>query len=346
MQIQIDPKFMGFQMTWFLAVVEDRVDPLKLGRLRIRILGSHTEDRTRIPTDELHWAHPVMPFNSGPTLNGLGESPTGPAPGTWVVGFWRDGVARQEPVVIGTVGGIPEEAAKKPKGFYDQRNTDEVSEKLENAPRKIKERSYPAGGAVLTDEDKAENYPRTIHPWGGTLNEPDTNRLARNEEIEDTIVQVKKDNRDTGVPIALGGTWDEPEVPYDAEYPFNHVRETESGHIVEFDDTPKAERTHQWHRTGTFVEVHPDGSEVHKIVMDGYEIVLRDKNVHVQGTCNITAKGNINILTESDANIEVKGNTEVKTDGNTKVFSGGTMDFESEGNMSFKAPRIDWNPSV
>ena len=34
-----------------------------------------------------------------------------------------------------------------------------------------------------------------------------------------------------------GGKWDQPEIPYAAEYPHNHVYESEGGHLKEFDDT-------------------------------------------------------------------------------------------------------------
>ena len=36
--------FMGLGgFLWFSGVVEDRQDPLKVGRLRVRILGQHTD---------------------------------------------------------------------------------------------------------------------------------------------------------------------------------------------------------------------------------------------------------------------------------------------------------------
>ena len=35
---------------WFTGVVEDRDDPDKLGRVRVRAVGYHTEDKTDIPT--------------------------------------------------------------------------------------------------------------------------------------------------------------------------------------------------------------------------------------------------------------------------------------------------------
>ena len=43
--------------------------------------------------------------------------------------------------------------------------------------------------------------------------------------------------------VVTGG--DEPETPYAAEYPHNHVYESEAGHIREMDDTPAKERIHE-----------------------------------------------------------------------------------------------------
>ena len=79
--------FMGKDgFIWWQGVVEDRHDPLFLGRCRIRILGWHTKDKSQIPTESLPWAFPVQPITSA-AQTGVGISPTGPVEGTWVVGF-------------------------------------------------------------------------------------------------------------------------------------------------------------------------------------------------------------------------------------------------------------------
>jgi hypothetical protein len=107
---------------WWQGVVEDRYDPLYLGRCRVRILGWHTEDKTDMPTESLPWAYPVQPITSA-AQTGVGTSPTGPVEGTWVVGFYRDGEQAQEPVFFGTLGGIPSLDSKilPDKGFADPR---------------------------------------------------------------------------------------------------------------------------------------------------------------------------------------------------------------------------------
>lgn len=89
--------------------------------------------------------------------------------------------------------------------------------------------------------------------------------------------------------------WTEPESAANKDTPpqapYNHVTATESGHSFEMDDTPKRERVRLQHRSGTFIEMHPNGDEVHKVYGDGYEITIKDKNVLIEGNCNITVNG-------------------------------------------------------
>ncbi len=69
--------FMGLDgFVWFVGVVEDRVnDPSKLGRVRVRCLGYHTEDKTKLPTEDLPWAHVMHPVTD-PSMQGLGSTPS------------------------------------------------------------------------------------------------------------------------------------------------------------------------------------------------------------------------------------------------------------------------------
>ena len=68
--------FMGLDgFVWFTGVVEDRNDPDKLGRVRVRCLGFHTENLNDIPTNKLPWAHVMLPVTS-PAMQGLGHSPS------------------------------------------------------------------------------------------------------------------------------------------------------------------------------------------------------------------------------------------------------------------------------
>ena len=120
----------------------------------------------------------------------------------------------------------------------------------------------------------------------------------------------------------------EPGNPFAAQYPHNKVLFTESGHIQEFDDTPNAERIHTYHKTGTFEEIHPDGSKVIKVVKNNYELILGDDSIYVRGTMNLVVDADVNVKIAGKVNIDV----------------GGTLDSKSGGTTTIKAPRIDLNP--
>jgi len=70
--------------------------------------------------------------------------------------------------------------------------------------------------------------------------------------------------------IAVGP---EPGSAFNAKYPYNKVTQTESGHVIEIDDTPNFERLHTFHRSGTYSEIDHTGQRVNKIVGDDFEIV-------------------------------------------------------------------------
>lgn len=91
---------------WFTGVVEDRQDPLKLGRVRVRIIGWHDFDENMIPTDSLPWAQ-ILHTAVGPrTFTSIKE-------GEWVTGYFLDGTNAQEPVIMGVYPGIISEQTKK-----------------------------------------------------------------------------------------------------------------------------------------------------------------------------------------------------------------------------------------
>ena len=71
----------GFQ--WFVGVVEDRNDPQKLGRLKVRCLGYHTRVLNKLPTADLPWASPVLPITSS-GISGIGQTPLGLVEGSFV----------------------------------------------------------------------------------------------------------------------------------------------------------------------------------------------------------------------------------------------------------------------
>lgn len=151
--------------------------------------------------------------------------------------------------------------------------------------------------------------PSLRYPLDHHLNESDVSRLARNQKIRDTIVAEKEANRADKISIANSETsWKQPNVPYAARYPYNHVTVTESGHVQEFDDTPGSERIHTYHKSGTFTEVDPSGSQVNRVVGSKVTIIEDDDKVYVMGSGIITIDGDFAVDVKKALHISVQGN--------------------------------------
>ena len=129
------------------------------------------------------------------------------------------------------------------------------------------------------------------------------------------------------------------------------MKETESGHIVEFDDTPFAERIYEKHKSGTFYEIDIDGNKVTRIVGDKYEIVAGAEYVNVKGNVNLTIDANCNTFIKGDYNVIVNGNkTETvkgtltqKVTGAVQETYGATQTTNTTGNVVITGAKIDLN---
>ena len=321
-----DNNFLGFNnFIWFTGVVEDRTDPFLLGRVRVRCVGIHTDDKQVLPTTDLPWAQVILPVTS-PGISGLGHSPSFLVEGSWVFGYFRDGANCQEPCVIGSIPGVPVEKPTGEFGFAD-----------------------PSG----------------VYPI--SVNESDVNRLARND-FTHLHLQSRIDTVISGIPTADfnattnadggtisasdGTTWDQPAPAYASVYPFNHVYESESGHIFETDDTQGAERIYQSHRTGTSYEIDQDGNIVYLNKGDKYEITNGKQCHAITGNSDITIDGrhkifinksqssnnhyDIQIGPNANINIQVdKGDINMVTvDGNVNMNVGGDYNLKVKGNYT------------
>ena len=359
-----DNNFLGKNnFIWFNGVVEDRHDPQKLGRLRVRCVGIHTYNKDDLPTSDLPWSQLIHPITSS-GISGLGHSPGFIVEGTWVFGYFRDGYAMQEPMVIGTLPGKPVELAETSKGFYD---------------------------------------PNGVYPK--YKDEVDTNRLATNDAANPHLgLELRKLTRKTGVPTADfdavpveehistaieasdSDTWNQPEIPYAAVYPYNHVFESESGHVMEIDDTKDNERLFTQHRTGTSQEIDKDGNQVNIIKGDHYNIVSGKRQAVIEGNLDITIggrhkiyinkdgqtnnhydiqvgpnasvniqidKGDMNVVLKDgklntnvagDYNMKIGGNMNLDVRGNKTETVSGSKTSNTTGNVIHRGARIDLNP--
>ena len=131
-------------LNWWMGVVEDRDDPEKLGRCKIRIFGLHTENVGLLPTDDLPWAVPMQPITSAAT-SGVGSTPVGLVPGAWVVGFFMDGAECQQPVIMGTIAGKPKDRAPA-----ISKQKQDASKKLNVKRDALGNPVYDGKGSVIT----------------------------------------------------------------------------------------------------------------------------------------------------------------------------------------------------
>lgn len=247
---------------WWTGVVEDRLDPLKLGRCRVRCIGWHSPNKVQLPTGSLPWAMPSIPVNA--------SSVHTPREGDMVFGFFLDGENAQELVMLGMFPGIPLKEANRQSGFNDPRTQIE----LNNAPVK------PYESAI--------NYPRK-------LDEPTTSRLTRNDPgYPSEIVQSKKDKRLSKVEPA---PYYNAKYPYNHAYEsesghaleFDDTKNSERVHIYH-----RSGSYTEWGPDGSRSErVEKDKFTV--VVGDDAVYVKGDVNVYVDGNYNLNVTGDIKI---------------------------------------------------
>ncbi len=305
---------MGYNgFIWFFGLVEDLDDPLRLGRVKVRIYNVHSPSEVLVPKDDLPWAHIIMPPTSA-SYNEVGMSPTGLLINSTVFGFFADGIEQQMPMILGSLPGIPQ-----------------------------------------PDPDNFD--PKSI-----SITNHDVNKLARGGPGANKLSAVKDS------PLARQGVEEiEPltTTTFRAVYPFNKVYETrgpninEQGHVVEFDDSPGAERIHIYHKLGSYVEMSP-GLTVVKTNGTNIEIDMIDKVVRVKGDYIMDISGNyqttvggnmtlivngaISILSNSlismdsliGTTISSKGFLSTQTTGFTSMSSAAYMSFQAGGYMDVK----------
>lgn len=303
---------------WFEGVVEDRIDPLELGRVRVRVFSLHTDNLEKIKTQDLHWMQVMHPTTSAAN-SGVSQTPK-LIEGTHVIGFFRDGDFCQDGVVLGTTAGLPQTQRSITSGFGDNRKN------LNNTPQEVESYSISSTGISHTNKIQT-GYPRV-------LDVPDLSKATSGKRGLPSVYEAKRLSLKTNVPTVTG-TFTEPKSPEAQKYPYNQVTETESGHLIELDDTPNNERIHIAHRSGSFVEYHSDGDVVTKSAKDTYDISHGNSNEYVSGEKNITVGGNANILVNAEngsSSLKIK----VNAGGDMEVtIAGGNLTYNIHGDMIY-----------
>lgn len=106
MAIPNSTDYYGDQTRWFIGTVLNVNDPLKLGRVQVRIYGVHTGNDIDIPLSDLPWAQVVVPVTEGGS-SGIGTN-VGIKVKAQVYGIFLDGSHSQLPLVLGSIPKIEE----------------------------------------------------------------------------------------------------------------------------------------------------------------------------------------------------------------------------------------------
>lgn len=327
-------EYLGKNFLWFIGVVEDRNDPLFLGRVRVRCFGWHSfndSDEDGTPTGSLPWATTIQPVTM------KSASASGLTLGTWVFGFFADGEKAQRPMVMGIIPGYnrfdPQNdeshgnPAEKP---YSAVNINSKWPEDKEKGREFEPTSLIAaliGESELPRESRVEERDaQTGFEGGAALHGKYNDYWSKHhaDRDNDRIEEIE----------SYQSKWEEPPEPEDegegkGKYPYVQTIGTESGHIIEIVNiggTEGARRT-EYHPAGTFDEISKEGDKLLKIVGHQYTIVLKDDNIYVKGKALITVdqdvemlvKGNFYGRVEKDTILDTKGNTTFKTGKNTLI---------------------------
>lgn len=288
----------------FIGVVENTLDPLQLGRIQVRIFGFHNDSIAELPTKDLPWAQVVIPITSS-GLSGSGSSIQITA-GTWVAGFWQDPAEAQHPVILGSLPGYSVRDTSKPvSGFRDPYGI-YPKQTREDLPMESRSNFDRSSSFMQKVSSRQIDIPTATPANLSTL---DTSKA---DSYFDPVTWSTPDPMET---IRPG-------------YPFNHVTATESGHVVEFDDTPGFERISEFHKSGTYHEIQQDGTTTYMIRGSRNTVIIQGDNVLIKGNSNVTIQGNHRQLVQGDYYLEVNGSYSEKISGSKQVQIGQNLQTE------------------
>jgi hypothetical protein len=249
--------------------------------------------------------------------------------------------------LFGDVGSIAQLFAANPSGalgkVQEQFTTAAIGKAIQ-AAQKFNVNS-PENKEKLITQTKGFIDPNAEYPTKDYKGQPDTNKLARGD-INGTIVQQKENERLKGIQLPNGQSFEEPPVSYKAQYPYNKVTETESGHIIEIDDTSGAERIHVYHKSGTYLEIDPNGSIIKRAKGSSYEIVDKNGYISITGDASVSVKGSVKVYVGGDADIEVEGDVNLKSFNDITMQAAGRVDISATEEINFHSANINIEADV
>lgn len=302
----------GINPLFFVGVVEDRNDPRLEGRVKVRAFGFHGTN-AQIQTEDLPWATLILGHHS-PNF-------TPPPLNAWVFGFFVDGRDAQQPMILGII------------------------------PTQMLEVVDPAAnghGAIAPTNHELHSMGHRPKDFG----QPMLPASARGEMSDTTYAIAQEMNRINSAKIAgTDDTWSEPGTAYSPQYPFNHVYETASGHSLEMDDTPGAERIMLYHRAGSFVQIDNNGNMVIKTPNDSTIVTEGNHHMFVGGAGSgarsvVTIMGDSHVYVDGNKIEEVRGDLKTIVHGNYLLDVAGQMNLNVSDEGQLRAAKLTLESNV
>ena len=172
-------------------------------------------------------------------------------------------------------------------------------------PSELESIANPTDGR--SDPDK--RFPRQEYVGVSSVN-----NIARGTRVKNVYIGGSV----PGVDLELN---DEPST----QYPENQVKETSSGHIIEYDDTNGRERVMIRHRTGSGVEMRADGTVILSSTNNTLRIVAANEKVIVEGDGEVVYNGNLKMRVAGDFDLEVGGDFNVNVIGDKEETVRGSV---------------------
>jgi uncharacterized protein (TIGR02594 family) len=140
--------------------------------------------------------------------------------------------------------------------------------------------------------------------------------------------------------LVLGTFFGEGDIPAPAleNYPNNHVTVSESGHLIEIDDTPTKERIHINHRSGSRIEFQPNGDII---------LAYKDKS-ELSTNSSVIINGNSSVYVNGDSGVTVTGDASLNIGGNYNIYAN-RIDLNSSwggGNAGFVENKAFYKPNI
>lgn len=105
-----------------------------------------------------------------------------------------------------------------------------------------------------------------------------------------------------------------------------NTKETASGHIIQYDDTLGRERILIKHRSGSGLEMRPDGTILVSSTNKHVLTVAADQTIIVEGNANLIYNGNLNVDVIGDYTMNIGGNYKLDVIGNVEENLKGRRD--------------------